>query len=88
LEVEKIEYILCPSGKWQTRIMQTLHEAGHALSTRSLAIRCGICSLYGTTEGNSYRQSLYKLQKKGVVVRESTGVYRIGRQEGFPHAGL
>ena len=59
------------SGKWQRRILRTLHEAGEGLTIRQLHIRCAY------TEGKSLRRNLAAMAQKGECHRVSQGVYTL-----------
>jgi hypothetical protein len=67
------------SGKWQTRILCTLRDAGHALTTRSLRIRCGIAPdpRQQQPDDASLRRALGTLTRLGLIRKVARGRYTL-----------
>ena len=62
------------SGKWQRRIMWTLHEACAALTIRQIRIRCG---MLGDVHKSCLRTTLSMMVKRGMICRAAYGHYAI-----------
>jgi hypothetical protein len=62
------------SGKWQRRILRTLGEAGHPLTTRSLRIRIGMTPAQDPT-GSILRNALKRLRDLGHVKSPARGLH-------------
>lgn len=59
-------------GKYQRRVLQTLHEANGPLTTRQLRIRCG---LYTDVKASSMRMACMLLVRRQLITRLWPGVY-------------
>ena len=70
------------SGKWQKRVIQTLHEAGGSCTLREIRIRCGMPPAPHDPSGSKMRNVLALLVKRGICSRPSWGVYRLTERQG------
>ena len=68
-------------GKWQRRLLQTLHEAGGPLTYRQLRIRCGMPGPSSGKSSNRVRMACRLLVRRELITRVWPGVYAALKEE-------